>query len=107
MTHHQPPAAALDRATTRAFDQPGGGIEATLKANPEQDRRTRRDQVWQLLQSTIHYAHCAQLHLESDDDTPALYDLRTARDYFTAAIREFAPLRQGLAERICAQEAAA
>lgn len=52
-----------------------------------------REEVWHLLQSVAHYAHCAQSHLEVGDDLVALYDLRAAREYFIAAIREFEPLK--------------
>lgn len=71
------------------------------------DLDAAREETWRLLQSAAHYCRCAQLHLEAADDAVTLYDMRAAREYFVAAIRQFEPLRRSLAERIGETEAVA
>jgi hypothetical protein len=95
-----PPAARAERTVAPSDVGINSQTDTTRDA-------AAREEVWQLLQSTIHYCRCAQLHLEVDDDVLALYDMRQAREHFIRAIREFEPLRRTISERIGAAEQAA
>jgi len=70
----------------------------------QDDLAEARKEAWRLLQSTVHYCRCAQMHLQSADDPVAIWDITAARDYFKSAWETFEPVRAAMRQRVTPPE---
>ena len=110
---NEPPAAALNGATTGAFDQPGGQNEGKGKQKPEAVERTQdeiadaRERAWHNYGAAAHYLRLVQGHLELGDDAGAIWSRKMVSDYLQAAERDYEPARKSFHERITTIEPAA